>query len=189
MRATPDLDAYVLGPYAYAYVTIIYHCEAMDVIFPMALEPSHLDLCSSSYSQGSDKRSGLTALGKFCALIFGCEFLIESLRTSRSVQHESSPSTPNRHQSSVRPRSPAPSGLFCPAPFGLVRPSSPRALSVVTASLLRRHSSLLSPCSVGTPDSSFVCSPFAVFNLAVNHHRRAQPRTVYRLRFSAPTPK
>ncbi|MED6210186.1 hypothetical protein PIB30_061772 [Stylosanthes scabra] len=29
--------------------TIIYRCEALDVSFPMALEPSHLDLCSSSY--------------------------------------------------------------------------------------------------------------------------------------------
>ncbi|MED6122243.1 hypothetical protein PIB30_037913, partial [Stylosanthes scabra] len=44
----------------------------------MALEPSHLDLCISSYAQISDKRSGLTTLGNFCTLIFGCEFLIES---------------------------------------------------------------------------------------------------------------
>ncbi|MED6146541.1 hypothetical protein PIB30_035335 [Stylosanthes scabra] len=55
----------------------------------MALEPSHLDLCSSSYAKISDKRSGLTALGNFCALIFGCEVLIESLRTRQSVHHES----------------------------------------------------------------------------------------------------
>ncbi|MED6194388.1 hypothetical protein PIB30_028003 [Stylosanthes scabra] len=38
-------------------------CEALDVSFPMVLEPSHLDLCSSSYDQISDRRSGLTALG------------------------------------------------------------------------------------------------------------------------------
>ncbi|MED6180937.1 hypothetical protein PIB30_014719 [Stylosanthes scabra] len=47
------------------YMDIIYRCEALDVRFPMALEPSHLDLCSSSYNQTSDKRSGLTALGEF----------------------------------------------------------------------------------------------------------------------------
>ncbi|MED6144588.1 hypothetical protein PIB30_017085 [Stylosanthes scabra] len=49
----------------------------------MALESSHLDLCSSRYAQISDKRSGLTALGNFCTLIFGCEFLIESLRIDK----------------------------------------------------------------------------------------------------------
>ncbi|MED6150121.1 hypothetical protein PIB30_069305 [Stylosanthes scabra] len=67
----------------------IYRCEALDVRFPMELEPYRLDLCSSSYDQISDKRSGLTALGEFWALIFGREFLIESLRTGRSVHHES----------------------------------------------------------------------------------------------------
>ncbi|MED6126260.1 hypothetical protein PIB30_076634 [Stylosanthes scabra] len=45
--------------------TIIYRCEALDVSLPMALEPSHLDFCSSSYDQNSDRRSGLTALGEF----------------------------------------------------------------------------------------------------------------------------
>ncbi|MED6122363.1 hypothetical protein PIB30_039035 [Stylosanthes scabra] len=45
--------------------TIIYFCKALDVRFPMALEPSHLDLGSSSYGQISDRRSGLTALGDF----------------------------------------------------------------------------------------------------------------------------
>ncbi|MED6109616.1 hypothetical protein PIB30_035313, partial [Stylosanthes scabra] len=83
------LDAYASSPYAYAYSTIIYYCEALDVSFLMALEQSPLDLCDSSYAQISDKRSGLTTLGNFCALIFGCEFLIESLRTRQSVQHES----------------------------------------------------------------------------------------------------
>ncbi|MED6222191.1 hypothetical protein PIB30_061961 [Stylosanthes scabra] len=43
--------------------TIIYICEALDVSFPMELEPSHLDLCSLRYDQISDRRSGLTALG------------------------------------------------------------------------------------------------------------------------------
>ncbi|MED6125413.1 hypothetical protein PIB30_068316 [Stylosanthes scabra] len=69
--------------------TIIHRCEALDVSFPMALEPSHLDLYSSSYDQIRDIRSGLTALRKFCALIFGCEFVIKSHRTGRGLQHES----------------------------------------------------------------------------------------------------
>ncbi|MED6158660.1 hypothetical protein PIB30_034809 [Stylosanthes scabra] len=43
--------------------TIIYRCAALDVSFPMALETSLLDLCSSSYDRISDRRSGLTALG------------------------------------------------------------------------------------------------------------------------------
>ncbi|MED6200576.1 hypothetical protein PIB30_086564 [Stylosanthes scabra] len=89
VRATPDLDAYASSLYVYAYRTLIYCCEVLDVSFPMAFEPSYLDLCSSSYAQISDKRSGLTALGNFYALIFGCEFLIESLRIRQSVQHES----------------------------------------------------------------------------------------------------
>ncbi|MED6133828.1 hypothetical protein PIB30_031839 [Stylosanthes scabra] len=59
------LDAYASSTYTYAYKTIIYCCEALDVRFLMALEPSHLDLCSSSYAQISDKRSGLTVLGDF----------------------------------------------------------------------------------------------------------------------------
>ncbi|MED6149233.1 hypothetical protein PIB30_060480 [Stylosanthes scabra] len=59
--------------------------SALDVSFLMALEQSHLDLYNSSYDQNSDRRSGLTALGEFCALIFGCEFVIESLRTGRSL--------------------------------------------------------------------------------------------------------
>ncbi|MED6147104.1 hypothetical protein PIB30_040814, partial [Stylosanthes scabra] len=45
--------------------TIIYHCEDLDVSFSMTLEPSPLDLCSLSYDQNGDKRSGLTALGEF----------------------------------------------------------------------------------------------------------------------------
>ncbi|MED6121845.1 hypothetical protein PIB30_033860 [Stylosanthes scabra] len=45
--------------------TIIHCCEALDVRFPMALEPSRLDLCSSSYDQISDRRSRLPALGEF----------------------------------------------------------------------------------------------------------------------------
>ncbi|MED6220246.1 hypothetical protein PIB30_043049 [Stylosanthes scabra] len=45
--------------------TIIYRCEALDVSFPMDLEPSCLNLYSSSYDQISDRRSGLTALGEF----------------------------------------------------------------------------------------------------------------------------
>ncbi|MED6216948.1 hypothetical protein PIB30_012955 [Stylosanthes scabra] len=45
--------------------TIIYRWEALDARFPMALESSHLDLCSSSYGQISDRRSGLTALRDF----------------------------------------------------------------------------------------------------------------------------
>ncbi|MED6208115.1 hypothetical protein PIB30_042062 [Stylosanthes scabra] len=69
--------------------TIIHLCEALDVSFPMALEPSRSDLCSLSYDEISDRRSGLTALGEFCELIFGCEFVIESRRTGRSLQHES----------------------------------------------------------------------------------------------------
>ncbi|MED6133093.1 hypothetical protein PIB30_025245 [Stylosanthes scabra] len=69
--------------------TIIYRCKDLDVSFPMALEPSRLDLCSSSYDQISDRRSGLTALGEFCALIFGCDFVIELRGTERSIQHES----------------------------------------------------------------------------------------------------
>ncbi|MED6193220.1 hypothetical protein PIB30_017186 [Stylosanthes scabra] len=69
--------------------TIIYRCKALDVSFPMALKPSYLDPCSSSYDHISDRRSGLTALGEFCELIFGCEFVIEPRRTGRSLQHES----------------------------------------------------------------------------------------------------
>ncbi|MED6118794.1 hypothetical protein PIB30_005930 [Stylosanthes scabra] len=69
--------------------TIIYRCESLDVSFPMELEPSHLDLYSLSYDQISDRRSGLTALGELCALIFGCEFVMEPRRTGRSLQHES----------------------------------------------------------------------------------------------------
>ncbi|MED6119372.1 hypothetical protein PIB30_011175 [Stylosanthes scabra] len=42
--------------------TIIHCCGALVVNFPMALEPSRLDLCSSSYDQHNDRRSGLTAL-------------------------------------------------------------------------------------------------------------------------------
>ncbi|MED6216319.1 hypothetical protein PIB30_006604 [Stylosanthes scabra] len=45
--------------------TIIHRCEALDVSFPLALKPSHLDSYSSSYDQISDRRSGLTALGEF----------------------------------------------------------------------------------------------------------------------------
>ncbi|MED6137146.1 hypothetical protein PIB30_062227 [Stylosanthes scabra] len=44
---------------------IIYRCEALDVIFPTALEPSNLDLCSSNYDPNSDRRLGLIALGEF----------------------------------------------------------------------------------------------------------------------------
>ncbi|MED6140170.1 hypothetical protein PIB30_090539 [Stylosanthes scabra] len=33
----------------------LYHFEALDVSFPMALEPCHLDLCSSSYDPISVK--------------------------------------------------------------------------------------------------------------------------------------
>ncbi|MED6182654.1 hypothetical protein PIB30_030610 [Stylosanthes scabra] len=35
--------------------TIIHCCKALDVSFPMALEPSRLDLCSSSYDEFSDR--------------------------------------------------------------------------------------------------------------------------------------
>ncbi|MED6137147.1 hypothetical protein PIB30_062228 [Stylosanthes scabra] len=42
------LDAYESSPYLYAYRIIIYRCEALDVIFPMELKPSHLDIYSSS---------------------------------------------------------------------------------------------------------------------------------------------
>ncbi|MED6172085.1 hypothetical protein PIB30_046835 [Stylosanthes scabra] len=85
------LCAYASSPYAYAYRTIIYRCEALDVSFPMALESSHVVLYSASYAQFSDKKLGLTALGEF-----GRDFLIESLRTRQSVQHESSQNKPSK---------------------------------------------------------------------------------------------
>ncbi|MED6192909.1 hypothetical protein PIB30_014243 [Stylosanthes scabra] len=55
--ATPDLDAYASSPDAYAYRTIIYRCETLDVSFPMALKPSHLDLYSPSLLQSDDNSS------------------------------------------------------------------------------------------------------------------------------------
>ncbi|MED6194209.1 hypothetical protein PIB30_026326 [Stylosanthes scabra] len=46
-----------------AFILLVVHTRMpLDVSFPMAFEPSHLDLCSSSYAQISDKSSGLTAL-------------------------------------------------------------------------------------------------------------------------------
>ena len=41
---------------------IIYQIEAPDVSFPTQLEPTYLDLCSSSYGRFSARRSGSTAL-------------------------------------------------------------------------------------------------------------------------------